>query len=391
MTPRHGFGERFTDHMVMLEWTADHGWEGRPRLLPYGDLAFSPAMAGLHYGQVVFEGLKAHRRGDGTLATFRPDAHARRFRQSARRLAMPELPDELFLEAVDAFVGRDGDLLPDGDPTLSLYLRPVLFASEPCLALRPAREYTFLLMGFVTGGFFSDRPDPVSVLITRDFSRAAPGGTGQAKCAGNYAGAFLAQQAAVEAGCQQVVWLDPVERRWIEEMGGMNLFFVRGTGPAAEVVTPQLTGTLLPGVTRDTLLTLAAQRGHTVREERISVDQWRSQSESGVITETFACGTAALVTPVGEVHDGDDRWLIGCGKPGQVTMELRDALSDLHRGRAVDPHGWLRTCAVGGGDDAPLGDGLLSARSAQVTAPPTAAAVTPRSDSGRICWGGRGV
>ncbi|MEU8622504.1 branched-chain amino acid aminotransferase [Streptomyces sp. NPDC048623] len=348
VTPRHGFGERFTDHMVMLEWTAEGGWAGRPRLLPYGDLTFSPAMAGLHYGQVVFEGLKAHRRQDGTLATFRPDAHARRFRQSARRLAMPELPEELFLEAVDAFVGRDGALLPAGDPTLSLYLRPVLFASEACLALRPARAYTFLLMGFVTGGFFSDRPDPVSVLVSRDFSRAAPGGTGQAKCAGNYAGAFLAQRAAAEAGCRQVVWLDPVERRWIEEMGGMNLFFVRGTGPSAELVTPPLTGTLLPGVTRDALLTLAAQRGYTVREERISVEQWRAQSESGVLTETFACGTAALVTPVGEARDGDERWLIGGGKPGAVTMELRDALSDLHQGRAADPHGWLRACAVSG-------------------------------------------
>lgn len=348
MTHKHGFGERFTDHMVMLEWTADHGWAGRPSLLPYGDLAFSPAMAGLHYGQVVFEGLKAHRRQDGMLATFRPDAHARRFRQSARRLAMPELPEELFLGAVDAFVGRDGDQLPADDPSLSLYLRPVLFASEPCLALRPAREYTFLLLGFVTGGFFSDRPDPVSVLITRDFSRAAPGGTGQAKCAGNYAGAFLAQQAAADAGCRQVVWLDPTERRWVEEMGGMNIFFVRGAGPAAEVVTPPLTGTLLPGVTRDTLLTLAVQCGYTVREERVSVDQWRSQSESGVITETFACGTAALVTPVGEVFDGDYRWQIGSTKPGQVTLELRDALIDLHRGRTEDPHGWLRVSSAPG-------------------------------------------
>ncbi|MFJ9927485.1 branched-chain amino acid aminotransferase [Streptomyces misionensis] len=342
MTTGHGFGERFTDHMVLLEWTAEHGWAGRPRLLPHGDLAFSPAMAGLHYGQVVFEGLKAHRRADGTLATFRPDAHAHRFRQSARRLAMPELPEELFLEAVDAYVGADGAALPTDDPTLSLYLRPVLFASEPCLALRPARAFTFLLLGFVTSGFFSDRPDPVSVLVSREFSRAAPGGTGQAKCAGNYAGAFLAQRAAADAGCHQVVWLDPVERRWVEEMGGMNLFFVRGTGPTAEVVTPPLTGTLLPGVTRDSLLTLAARRGYTVREERVSVEQWRAQSASGLVTETFACGTAALVTPVGEVCDGTDRWTIGGGKPGSLTLEMRDALSDLHQGRVSDPHGWLR-------------------------------------------------
>ncbi|SEG92229.1 branched-chain amino acid aminotransferase [Nonomuraea solani] len=338
----YGFGERFTDHLVTLTWTADAGWAGRPRVLPFGDLPFSPAMAGLHYGQVVFEGLKAYRRRDGALGTFRPDAHARRFQQSARRLAMPELPEELFLEAVDAFVARDGGLLPADDPRLSLYLRPILFASEASLALRPAREYTFLLMGFVTEGFFSDRPDPVSVLVSREFSRAAPGGTGQAKCAGNYAGAFLAQRQAADAGCRQVVWLDPVERRWIEEMGGMNLFFVRGSGPSAEVLTPPLTGTLLPGITRDSLLTLAAELGYTTREERISVDQWREESESGLITEAFACGTAALVTPIGEVRDGDGGWLVGDGKAGPLAMELRTALTDLHQGRVDDAHSWLR-------------------------------------------------
>ncbi len=342
MTTRREFGEWFTDHMVMLTWTAETGWSGRPRVLPFGDLRLSPAMAGLHYGQVVFEGLKVHRRQDGVLGTFRPDAHARRFQQSARRLAMPELPEELFLDAVDAFVRRDGGALPADEEGLSLYLRPVLFASEASLALRPARAYTFLLMGFVTGGFFSDRPDPVSVLISREFSRAAPGGTGQAKCAGNYAGAFLAQQTAADAGCQQVVWLDAVEHRWVEEMGGMNLFFVRGTGPTATVATPPLTGTLLPGVTRDSLLTLAEERGYTVSEERISVDQWREESESGVITETFSCGTAALVTPVGQVRDGENDWLIGGGKQGPVTMELRAALTDLHQGRSPDTWGWVR-------------------------------------------------
>ncbi|WP_416222953.1 branched-chain amino acid aminotransferase [Streptomyces sp. VB1] len=344
MTMKVGFGEQFTEHMVTLYWSTATGWTGRPQVVPFGHLSISPATAGLHYGQVVFEGLKAYRRKDGTLGTFRPDAHARRFQESARRLAMPELPEELFLEAVDAFVREDGGALPADAPELSLYLRPVLFASEATLALRPAKEYAFLLMGFVTGGFFSDQPDPVSVLISREFSRAAPGGTGQAKCAGNYAGAFLAQQAAADAGCQQVVWLDPVERYWIEEMGGMNLFFVRGSGAAATVVTPALTGTLLPGVTRDSLLILAEERGYAVSEERISVSQWQTESEAGVITETFACGTAALVTPVGQVRDGESAWVIGEGKQGPVTGELRAALTDLHQGRAADPHGWVRLC-----------------------------------------------
>ncbi|MFD7612810.1 branched-chain amino acid aminotransferase [Streptomyces sp. NPDC059828] len=341
MTTRPAFGEQFTDHMVMLTWTAEAGWTDTPQAVPFGDLRISPAMAGLHYGQVVFEGLKTYRRQDGTLGTFRPDAHARRFRQSARRLAMPELPEGLFIQAVDAFVGADGGVL-SADEEVSLYLRPLMFATEASLALRPARAYTFLLMGFVTGGFFSNRPDPVSVLISREFSRAAPGGTGQAKCPGNYAGAFLAQRAAADAGCQQVVWLDAVENRWVEEMGGMNLFFVRGTGPGATVVTPSLTGTLLPGVTRDSLLTLAGERGYAVTEERISVEQWRKECEEGVISETFACGTAALVTPVGHVRDTEGAWLVGGGQPGPVTMELRATLTDLHRGRTADTHGWIR-------------------------------------------------
>jgi branched-chain amino acid aminotransferase len=336
------FGERFTGHMVVQKWDAASGWHDRPRLLPFGDLPFSPAMASLHYGQAIFEGLKAYRWQDGTLGVFRPDAHARRFQQSAARLAMPELPVSSFLQSVDAFVRADGAQLPADDPDLSLYLRPVMFASETSLALRPAREFLFVLLGFLTGGIFSDRPDPVSVLVSRDYSRAAPGGTGQAKCAGNYAAAFSAQRQAAEAGCHQVVWLDAVERRWVEELGGMNLFFVRGSGRTARLVTPALTGTLLPGVTRDSLLTLGAEHGYPVSQERISVEQWRAESESGEITETFACGTAALVTPVGHVRDGADEWVIGDGGQGPVTAELRQALTGLHRGRIADNHGWMR-------------------------------------------------
>ncbi|BAL90181.1 putative branched-chain amino acid aminotransferase [Actinoplanes missouriensis 431] len=336
------FGEHFTEHLVSATWQEATGWTGPPRLGPFGPLTISPAMVGLHYGQVVFEGLKAYRWQDGTLAVFRPDAHARRFQRSAERMAMPHLPEEYFLQAVDAFVATDGTALPAGDPALSLYLRPVMFASEACLALRPSREYTFLLMGFVTGGFFSDEPNPIAVLVSREYSRAAPGGTGQAKAAGNYAGAFLAQQAAVDAGCDQVVWVDAAEQRWIEELGGMNIFFVRGSGPGATVVTPALTGTLLPGVTRDSLLTLARERGYPVSEERISVEQWRDECRSGLITETFACGTAAVVTPVGRVVDGGTTWHVGDEKPGPVTLELRQALIDLHLGWTADSHGWSR-------------------------------------------------
>jgi branched-chain amino acid aminotransferase len=334
-----GFGEAFTDHMVTAGWTADDGWQ-RPRLRPYGNLPMDPAMVGLHYGQAVFEGLKAHRQADGSLAVFRPDRHARRFQQSAARLAMPEPPAELFLEMVRDLVRADGARLPD-NPAVSLYLRPVLFASEACLALRPAREYQLAMIAFVTGGFFGDEPKPLSVMVSREYSRAAPGGTGQAKSAGNYAAAYLAQSRAEEAGCQQVVWLDAVEQRWVEELGATNIFFVRGHGAAAQVVTPELTGTLLPGITRDSLLTLAEELGHAPSEERVSVDQWRTESRSGVITESFACGTAAVVTPIGQVHDGGDDWTIGEGTAGPITLALRDALVAVQQGRAPDPHGWL--------------------------------------------------
>lgn len=330
-----GFGEALTGHMVTSEWTPEDTWRS-PLLRPYGDLRLDPAAAGLHYGQVVFEGLKAHRRVDGSIALFRPDRHAQRFADSARRLAMPPFPQREFLEAATDLVRADAGSVP-ADGALSLYLRPVLFATEASLALRPARQYMFLLVAFVTGGFFGDLPEPVSVMVSRDYTRAAPGGVGEAKTAGNYAASYLAQLRAEEAGCRQVVWLDAAERRWVEELGATNIFFVRDR----RLVTPPLTGTLLPGVTRDSLMTLAAELGYPVAEERVSVDQWRAECEAGVITETFACGTAAVVTPIGSVHDAEGDWTIGGGVAGPVALALREALVALHRGRAADRHDWL--------------------------------------------------
>ncbi|GHB27636.1 glutamate-5-semialdehyde dehydrogenase [Streptomyces chryseus] len=260
---------------------------------PFADIPMSPAMVGLHYGQVVFEGLKAYRREHGAVAVFRPVDHAARLRRSATRLAIPPLPEETFLKAVDLLVSADQECLPD-EPGLSLYLRPLLFASEANLALRPARSYTFLLIAFVNGGFFSDRPEPVTVFISRDYTRATPGGTGNVKFAGNYAPAYPAQEQARQAGCHQVVWLDPVERRWVEELGGMNLFFVRGSGPTAELLAPPAVGTLLPGVTRDSLLRLSGRLGLTVREEPVSVEQWKALS----VTVTEVCPRAREASTV---------------------------------------------------------------------------------------------
>ncbi len=311
------------------------------------NLSLHPATIGLHYGQVAFEGLKAHRQADGNVAVFRPLDHARRFQRSTSRLAMPEMPEELFLRAVDEVIAADESWLSD-DPSHSLYIRPFMFATDVSLMLRPSVEYRFLLMAFLAGGFFGDQVETVSVLISRDYSRAMAGGTGDVKIAGNYAPSFLAQRQAQEAGCAQVVWLDQAERRWVEEMGGMNLFFVRGSGPGAQVVTPELTGTLLPGVTRDTLLTLASRLGYTPSQERISVEQWRSECEQGLITEVFACGTAAVVTPVTKVCDTlDGDWTIGDGTAGPVTKAFRRTLVDLHHGLVPDLDGWLHKVPAG--------------------------------------------
>ena len=333
------FGRYFTDHMVRIDY-ADGGW-GEGAVLPYGPLTLDPATAALHYGQEIFEGLKAYRQPDGTVAAFRPDANAARFRRSARRLAMPELPDEVFLESLQALVDVDRAWVPTR-PDDSLYLRPFMIGAEVGLGVnKPASEYTYLLIASPAGPYFTGGIKPVKVWLSTDYTRAAPGGTGEAKCAGNYAASFLAQANATAHGCDQVVWLDATEHRWVEEMGGMNLYFVYGSGPSARIVTPALTGTLLPGITRDSLLTLAGELGFGVEEGKISTDEWREGNESGAITEVFACGTAAVITPVGAVDSADGGWVVGDGTPGMVSMQLREQLVALQTGQAPDLHGWL--------------------------------------------------
>ena len=334
-----GFGRFVTDHMVRADWTAAGGW-GEPELVDYATLDLDPSSMFIHYGQSIFEGLKAYRSDDGSLITFRPEANAVRFGRSASRLAMAELPEEIFLGAVEALVHADGDWVAP-DPEKSLYLRPFEFATEVGLGVRPANSYTFLLTASPAGAYFPRGVKPVSVWLSKEFVRAAPGGTGEAKCSGNYAGSLIAQARAAEKGCDQVVWLDAIERRWVEEMGGMNLMFVFGTGGSARLVTPELTGTLLPGITRDSLLTLARHLGIPAEEERISIGDWQAGNASGEISEVFACGTAAVVTPVGSVKSADAEWTVGDGQPGPVTMRLREALLDIQTGRADDPFGWV--------------------------------------------------
>ncbi|WP_282202610.1 branched-chain amino acid aminotransferase [Kitasatospora fiedleri] len=338
-----GFGRVFTDHMVTVRWTEGLGWHDA-QLTPYAPLEIDPANMTLHYGQSIFEGLKAYRQADGSIATFRPEANAARFQASARRLAMPELPIETFVEAVELLVQQDRDWVPN-QPEQSLYLRPFMFATEVGLGVRPANSYLFMIIASPAGAYFSGGVKPVSVWLSEDYVRAAPGGTGAAKCAGNYAASLVAQAEAAAKGCDQVVWLDATEHKWVEEMGGMNLYFVLGEGEDATVVTPELSGSLLPGITRDSLLALAADLGHRTEERRISTDEWKRGNADGTITEVFACGTAAVITPVGHVKSATADWTVATGEPGPVTLKLRDALLAIQGGRAADAHGWMHTIA----------------------------------------------
>ena len=334
-----GFGTHFTDHMVRIDYV-DGAW-GDGRVVPYGPLTLDPATSALHYGQEIFEGLKAYRQPDGSIASFRPDQNAARFARSARRLAMAELPEDTFLESLRALVEVDRDWVPD-DPDESLYLRPFMVATDVGLGVnKPSSTYTYLLIASPAGSYFASGVKPVKVWLSTEYTRAAPGGTGFAKCAGNYAAAFVAQAEATAKGCDQVVWLDAAEHRWVEEMGGMNMYFVYGSGPSARIVTPALTGTLLPGVTRDSLLTLAGDLGYTAEEGKISTDEWREGNASGAITEVFACGTAAVITPIGAVDSEHGGWTVGDGQPGPVSMQLREHLMAVQTGREPDTHNWM--------------------------------------------------
>lgn len=332
-----GFGKVFTDHMVSIDWSEDKGWH-RAVIGARQPIALDPAAAVLHYAQEIFEGLKAYRLNDGAMALFRPEENARRFNDSARRLAMPELPEDVFVDAVTQLALTDADWFPKVDGG-SLYLRPFMFASEAFLGVRPAKRYKFLVIASPAGNYFKSGAPAVSIWVSRDYTRAAPGGTGAAKCGGNYAASLVPQAEAIERGHDQVVFLDAAEHRWIEELGGMNLFFVFDDG---SIVTPPLSGTILPGITRNSLMTLARENGLTIREERYSIDQWKADAESGRLVETFACGTAAVVTPVGKVASHDGEFTIGSGGPGQLTTKLREQLVSIQRGTGDDRHGWVK-------------------------------------------------
>ena len=337
-----GFGKHYTDNMVVAEWSEAAGWQDAV-LKPYGPITLDPATAVFHYGQEIFEGMKAYTQPDGSISLFRPQANAERFARSAARLALPEMPVDFFVETVEALVKQDRNWVPTkvGE---SLYIRPFMIATEVGLGVRPSNKAMYLLIATPASAYFNPSK-AVTVWISTEYVRAAPGGTGEAKCGGNYAASLVAQKQAATQGCDQVVWLDANERRWVEEMGGMNLYFVKGSGANATIVTPKLTGTLLPGITRDSILTVAADLGYKVEEVMLSIDDWRDGVASGEITEIFACGTAAVVSPIGAAKSAHGTWTTGDGNPGPITGEIRKTLLGIQHGTIEDKHGWnKRVC-----------------------------------------------
>jgi branched-chain amino acid aminotransferase len=331
-----GFGRVFTDHMVTIRYAEGKGWYDA-RVEARAPIPMDPATAVLHYAQEIFEGLKAYQAADGGVTLFRPEANAARFVQSTRRMAMVPLPEQAFLDSLHHLIEIDRDWIPPGEDG-SLYLRPIMYASEVFLGVRPANEYLYLVIASPVGSYFSGGVSPVTVWVSPTYTRAAPGGTGAAKCGGNYASSLIAQAEAIEHGCDQVVFLDAVERRYVDELGGMNIFFVYDDG---SLVTPPLAGTILPGITRDSVITLAREAGHQVVERPVSFDEWRADAASGRLCEVFACGTAAVITPIGQVRSPDGEFSISGGEPGTVTMALRKTLVDVQRGRIEDTHGWV--------------------------------------------------
>jgi branched-chain amino acid aminotransferase len=329
-----GFGRVFTDHMVIVRY-GQQGWHDA-RVESRANFPLDPASAVLHYAQEIFEGLKAYKRDDGGVNLFRPDANARRFLNSADRMAMAALPEAMFLEAVEQVVRIDRQWIPGGEG--SLYLRPFMIASEVFLGVKPSAEYIFAVIASPVGSYFKGGPAPVSIWVSENYTRAAIGGTGAVKCGGNYAASLRAQAEAIDHGCDQVVFLDAVERRFVEELGGMNIFFVFEDG---SLLTPPL-GTILPGITRDSIIALSRDAGTRVREEAYTIDQWRADAASGRLKEAFACGTAAVISPIGKVRSASGDFVINGGAAGPVAMGLRKQLIDIQYGRAPDPHGWIR-------------------------------------------------
>jgi branched-chain amino acid aminotransferase len=329
-----GFGHLFTDHMFVMPYTQGQGWHD-PRIEPFSNLTLSPATMVFHYGQAMFEGMKAYRAPDGRALLFRPDMNAKRVNVTNQRLCIPALPEEDFLQAVKAIVKAEQGWIP-GDPETSLYIRPFIIATDAYLGVAPSKTYLFIIILCPVGAYYASGMSPVGIWIEDEYVRAVRGGMGFAKTGGNYAGSLIGQVKAHDEGYSQVLWLDGVERKYIEEVGAMNIFFkVNGT-----LVTPELNGSILPGVTRDSVIKLCASWGIAVQERRVSLEELLDAQHSGALEEVFGTGTAAVISPVGKLRYQDQVMSIGTGQTGLLSQQLYDSLTALQWGRAEDAFGW---------------------------------------------------
>ena len=329
-----GFGRIFTDHMFMMDYTPDKGWHDA-RIVPFGPLSIHPACTALHYGSEIFEGLKAYRRADGKVQLFRPTENIRRMNNSAERLCLPQIPEDVALEILLAFVKTEEDWTPSA-PGTSLYLRPFMFGNDENLGVHSVHHATFLIIASPVGSYYKEGINPVKIMIEDQDVRAVRGGTGYAKCGGNYAASNRAGARAEEKGYSQVLWLDGVERKYIEEVGAMNVMFKIG----GEIVTPKLTGSILPGVTRKSCIEILKKEGYTVSERLLSVDELAESMKRGTLEEAWGCGTAAVVSPIGELCYKDVKYTVNGGKIGKVTQHLYDTLTGIQWGKIEDPFGW---------------------------------------------------
>lgn len=328
------FGTKFTNHMFMMEWDRGEGWHDA-RIEKYQPLTLEPSSIIFHYGQEAFEGLKAYNTSDGKGVLFRPEKNFERMNRTAQRMCLPELDIDFVLDALKKLVQQDHDWIPKEEGT-SLYIRPTIIATEPALGLKPSASFLFFIIMCPVGPYYPEGFNPVKIVVSEKYTRAAPGGVGEAKTAGNYAASNLAEKEAKEAGFTQVLWLDAVEKRYVEEVGSMNICFVIN----GEIVTPQLTGTILPGITRKSVLELGEHWGLTMTERRITIEEVVQSIEDGSLTEIFGCGTAAVISPVGELHYQDKKYVIGDGKTGPIAHRFFDEIVGIQYGTVSDPFGW---------------------------------------------------
>ena len=329
-----GFGKIFTDHMFMMDYNSEKGWYNA-RIIPFAPIPLHPASTVLHYGSEIFEGLKAYHRADGTVQLFRPVENIRRLNNSAERLCLPQIPEEDALEALTTFVQCEQDWTPSA-PGTSLYLRPFLYGNDETLGVHAVHNATFVIIASPVGSYYKEGINPVKIMIEDQDVRAVRGGTGYAKCGGNYAASNRAGKRAEEQGYSQVLWLDGVERKYIEEVGAMNVMFKI----AGEIVTPMLTGSILPGITRKSCIEVLKNEGYTVHERLLSIDELKEAMENGTLEEAWGCGTAAVVSPIGELFYQGVHYPVNNGKIGEVTQHLYDTLTGIQWGRIEDTFGW---------------------------------------------------